>query len=123
MGECPHEVHFQKEEIMKTRVLFIAVSLLAATLFATSCSKADFLKGTTWHCDKEDWEGDLVFINKMECRIVFDSGINLGDYSVDMSKISIRIYNVGEVKGTIKGNTMTCSPSWDDVSLTFKKKK
>lgn len=123
MGNGAHEVHFQKEKMMKTRIFFIAISLLAAAFFATSCTKADFLKGTIWHCDKEDWEADLVFVNKMECRLLITGGYIWGEYTADKSNISITLYNLGEVNGTIKGDTITCSPSWDDVSLTFKKKK
>ena len=124
MGPGSHKVHFQKEEMMKTRILLIAVALLAATLSATSCSKADFLEGTFWHCDDEDIDGDLFFVNKMECRLLLQSGRLLGEYSVDKSDISVKFYGMGEMNGTIKGNTITLTPAWhQDVTLTFKKKK
>ena len=126
MGPGPHEVHFQKEEMMKTRILLIAVALLASALFTSSCSKADFLEGTVWHCDDETWESDLFFVNKSECRLLYEGGIIWGDYSGDKSNISIRLYNTGEIKGTIKGDAIKCTAvvsGNDGVSLTFKKKK
>ncbi|MBR6055315.1 MAG: hypothetical protein IKP46_08275 [Bacteroidales bacterium] len=111
--------------MMKTRILLIALALIGAALFTTSCTKADFLEGTIWTYHEEgDLDMTLVFVNKLECRMFIPSeGITiLGDYTVKGNRINIRCYNGGDTTGTISGNTMKLRLVDSTTIGTFKKK-
>lgn len=110
----------------------MALLVLAVSLLATSCGKADFLEGTVWVGSLEPLdvslkEGKIYFTSPERFTLVVDNSVtDEGQYSgkgktiiLEMDKLSAYI---GTVTGTIDGGKMSLLVA-GDVDLTFKKQK
>lgn len=118
---------------MKTRILFIALAIFAAGLFASSCDKADFLEGTSWIYNGDSEFGLMItFSSKGTC--IFkqvsptgaESPFDYGEYHGKGKIIAIDWReNKWKMTGTIKGDVMTVNWETNDPDnvYEFRKKK
>lgn len=115
---------------MKARILFFAVMLLTAALFASSCNKVDLLKGTEWTHSLDTGEKYVIkFTSEETCTISvrnqegivtdYDRGEYYGEYKI----IAIDWRSWGKMTGTVSGKTMTVNWVSNDPEnvYTFKK--
>ena len=122
---------------MKTRILSIALAILAAGLFASSCDKADFLEGSSWAYTADSGDGLIItFSSKETCALkeFYADGVAIpfayGEYYGKGKIIAIDWKDSNgkdkwKMTGTIDGDVMTIN--WDtndpDNIFKFKKKK
>ena len=102
---------------MKTRILLIALAVFALGLLTSSCSKADFLEGSKWTREDDDFNYEILFstatrvfyieFNKSNGEVNY---VAQGKYSGKRDIINIELKdgsNEYTFPGRIKGDKMT----------------
>ena len=116
---------------MKTRILSIALAILAAGLFASSCDKADFLEGSSWAYTVDSGGGLIITFSSKETCVLkefYADGVAIpfayGEYYGKGKIIAIdwKDYN-WKMTGTIDGDVMTINWETNDSDNIFKFKK
>ena len=102
---------------MKTRILLIALAVFALGLLTSSCGKADFLEGSKWTREDDDYNYEFLF--STATRVFYiefkksDEGVNYyaqGKYSGKRDIINIELKDGSHeytFPGRIKGDKMT----------------